>query len=337
MLNVIKLFDDLLLNAVEKKASDIHIEPSENCIRIRFRIDGLLVLHDNLPKDIFSLFASRIKVLASMDTSQNRLPQDGRVSIGDLDLRVSSLPTIFGEKIVIRILNKNKLILNLTELGMNKEDVNKYNKLIQSSHGLILVVGPTGCGKTTTLYSSLKNIISLSKNITTVEDPIEYYLDQVNQVQINEKSGLDFPVALKSILRQDPDVILIGEIRDLQTAKIAVRASLTGHLVLSTLHTGTAVGAITRMLDMGIPSYLLAAALKGIVSQRLLKIKTTGRVGVFELLIVNDDIKEAIRNKVAENHIEKLAGKEGLCSLKGQILEKIENGIVLEEDGFSVI
>jgi len=272
---VIRLVDTLIQQAVEKNASDIHIEPQENFIRIRYRIDGVLSEVMSSSKDLLSSITARIKIMAGMDITQKRIPQDGHIEIKIkdqiVDIRVSTLPTIHGEKVVLRILNRQRFLLSLDSLGFNCEQVDRLYQMINYPYGLILVTGPTGSGKTTTLYSMLNAINSLTKNIITLEDPVEYSLPGINQVQINTKAGITFSSGLRAILRQDPNVIMVGEIRDSETAEIAIRAALTGHLVFSTLHTNTASGAITRLLDMGIEPYLLAACIIGIISQRLVR------------------------------------------------------------------
>ncbi len=272
---MVKLVDRIIRQAVADRASDIHFEPGEETFRVRYRVDGLLTEAVELPKASQETAVSRVKVMAGMDISQRRLPQDGRIQIKDVqidvDLRVSSLPTIFGEKVVIRILDKTRVVSDLAKLGFRPRDEASYRRMIGRPHGMILVTGPTGSGKTSTLMATLNQINHPSKNIVTIEDPVEYQINGVNQIQVNEKAGLTFSGGLRSILRQDPDVIMIGEIRDLETAQIAVRAALTGHLVLSTLHTNDAAGAITRLIEMGIEPFLVASAVNGVVAQRLVR------------------------------------------------------------------
>ncbi|OWZ84053.1 GspE/PulE family protein [Natranaerobius trueperi] len=273
---VVQVVNSLINQAIKREASDIHIDSTKTSMNVRFRIDG--ILHDitSPPKHVQDLLISRIKIMGGMDVTKKRTPQDGRCSFNlegiESDLRISTLPTIFGEKIVIRVLIKNRKYINLDELGFRVQDLDKYIKLLKSSAGMILVTGPTGCGKTTTLYSSLNRINSLEKNIITIEDPVEYQLSRINQVQINEQIELTFTNGLRTILRQDPDIIMIGEIRDIETAQIAIRSAITGHLVLSTLHTDSAINTLTRLIDMGIPSFLIKAFAGGIVSQRLVRI-----------------------------------------------------------------
>ncbi|MCH8839338.1 MAG: type II/IV secretion system protein [Planctomycetes bacterium] len=272
---VINLVNYLVLQAIRKMASDIHIEPSRKFGTVRFRIDGQLVEMLRPRRDIFPAIVSRIKVMARLDIAEQRVPQDGRCQViadgKEVDLRVSTLPTVLGEKVVIRVLDKQRLTFNLDELGIPPDTLGIFKGLLKKPYGLILVTGPTGSGKTTTLYSALELIKSVNRNIVTVEDPVEYQIELVNQVQADPARGVSFASALRSILRQDPDVIMVGEIRDAETAQVAVQAALTGHLVLSTLHTNDSVSAITRMMDMGIESYKLAAALIGVVAQRLVR------------------------------------------------------------------
>jgi len=272
---VINLVNYLILQAIRKMASDIHIEPSRNFATVRFRIDGQLVEMLRPRRDIFPAVVSRIKVMAKLDIAEQRLPQDGRCQVvadgKEVDLRVSTLPTVLGEKVVIRVLDKQRLTFNLDELGIPGQTLTMVKELLAKPYGLMLVTGPTGSGKTTTLYSALELIKSVQRNIVTVEDPVEYQIELINQVQVDAARGVNFATALRSILRQDPDIIMIGEIRDAETAQVAVQAALTGHLVLSTLHTNDSIGAITRMMDMGIESYKLAAALIGVVAQRLVR------------------------------------------------------------------
>ena len=272
---VINLVNYLILQAIRKQASDIHIEPSRKYGTVRFRIDGQLVEMLRPRRDIFPALISRIKVMAKLDIAEHRVPQDGRCQVvadgKEVDLRISTLPTVLGEKVVIRVLDKQRLTFDLNKLGIPDDTLSITKDLLKKPYGLLLVTGPTGSGKTTTLYSALELIKSVNRNIVTVEDPVEYQIELVNQVQVDSSYKLNFVDALRSILRQDPDVIMIGEIRDPETAHVAVQAALTGHLVLSTLHTNDSVSAITRMMDMGIESYKLAAALVGVVAQRLVR------------------------------------------------------------------
>ncbi len=272
---IIQAVNMFILQAIRAGASDIHLEPQDKEVRIRFRIDGILHDISSTSSRVHPALVSRIKILSRMDIAERRLPQDGRFQIRmdnrTVDFRVSSLPTIFGEKIVMRILDKSALLLELDKLGFEPDDLKKFIRLIKYPYGMVLLTGPTGSGKTTTLYSALNFINKPELNIITVEDPVEYQLPGINQVQINPKIDFSFANALRSIMRQDPDIIMVGEIRDRETAEIAIHAALTGHLVLSTLHTNSAAGAITRLQEMGVPSYLISSALLGVVAQRLVR------------------------------------------------------------------
>lgn len=271
----VKFVNNLLELAVQEKASDVHIEPLEQFTRVRLRIDGILRNFGEVPRSNHNSIVSRIKILSSLDIAEKRLPQDGRVEVQiderRIDLRVSTLPVIDGEKIVIRLLDKTQHLLDLDNLDLNEDNLKSYRKIINANHGMVLITGPTGSGKSTTLYATLQQLNTVDKNIITIEDPIEYKIAGVNQLAVSQKIGLTFAKGLRSIVRQDPNIIMVGEIRDEETARIAVQAALTGHLVFSTLHTNSAVGAITRLLDIGIEPYLLAAALRGVVAQRLVR------------------------------------------------------------------
>ncbi|WP_338086489.1 GspE/PulE family protein [Natranaerofaba carboxydovora] len=273
---IIKAVDYLVVRAINEKASDIHIDPNEYGLRVRFRVDGMLKDVTTPPKHVKNLLITRIKIMAGMDITNKRLPQDGRinydVSGSNIDLRIATLPTIFGEKVVIRLLHKERVVFSLEELGFLQKNFINYKQFINKNSGMILVTGPTGCGKTTTLYSTINHLEAPEKNILTLEDPVEYQFKNINQVQIDEKTDLTFATGLRSVLRQDPDIIMVGEIRDVDTAQIAIRAALTGHLVFSTLHTKNVISTIFRFLDMEIPSYLLASALEGVLSQRLVRL-----------------------------------------------------------------
>lgn len=273
---IIKLVNLIISKAVKEKASDIHIEPEETRLRIRYRVGGIMREEAAPSKSMQNELISRIKIAANMDVSEKRLPQDGRFLMNvdgqNVDLRISTLPTIFGEKIVIRILDRRNLLLNFTQLGFNDKLEERWKNIAHQPEGLILISGPTSSGKTSTLYATLQEINSIEKNIVTVEDPVEYSLPIIVQIQINEKAGLTFPSTLRSLLRQNPDVIMIGEIRDAETAQMAIRSSLTGHLVLSTIHTNDAPSAATRLVDMGIENYLVSSALKGVLAQRLVRV-----------------------------------------------------------------
>ncbi len=333
----VRFIDSTLEEAVKLGASDIHVEPSETVVNVRYRIDGDLYQHAQFDMSFFPAISTRIKILSDIDIAEKRIPQDGHITkeIGNerVDFRVSTLPTIHGEKIVIRVLDKKIFSLSLKELNFSQEVQDMIHKILKHPHGIILLTGPTGSGKTTTLYSFLKELNKPNVNIVTIEDPVEYSMESINQIQINTKADLTFASSLRSILRQDPDIIMVGEIRDEETAQIAIRAAITGHLVLSTLHTNEAPGAVTRLIDMGVPAYLVSDALVAVISQRLLKrlcpyckrpVTTTadqrralglkeditiyeangcpycnntgykGRMAVHEIMYLNDDLKEAI-------------------------------------------
>ena len=273
---VVKLVNNIIADGVKLRASDIHIEPLDEDIQIRYRIDGILQnTMNNVPKSALPALVSRIKIMSDLDIAERRVPQDGRIQMTiqgkEIDLRVSTLPTVKGEKVVMRILDKNNLMLKLDDLGFVAEHLEVFKEMISHPHGMILITGPTGSGKTTTLYSALSSLDSEHENIITVENPVEYRLEGINQVQTNNKAGLTFASALRSILRQDPDIVLIGEIRDKETAEIAINAALTGHLVLSTLHTNEAAGALTRLVDMGVEPFLVSSSIVGVVAQRLVR------------------------------------------------------------------
>ena len=367
---IIKLVNIIFARAVKDRASDIHIEPEENTSKVRNRIDGVLYEAYNLPKNLHRAIASRVKILAYMDIAESRKPQDGRIRLRvenkELDIRVSTLPTIHGENVVMRLLDKSSVLLGLKELGFSQIDLETFGKLIQNPNGIILVTGPTGSGKTTTLYAVLTTINSMEKNIITIEDPVEYELPLIRQTQVNPKAGVTFAVGLRSFFRQDPDVIMVGEIRDKETADIAIRAALTGHLVLSTLHTNDAASTLTRLIDMGVEPFLISSSVIGIVAQRLVRkicdkckekytpvpavlkdlgidkgtefyrsrgcdnCKNTGfvgRVGIFELLIVNEEIRKMVNNKKSADEIKEVAVKMGMRTLRDDGLENVKKGI----------
>lgn len=272
---IVKLVDTIINNAVKLGVSDIHIEPFEEYVRVRYRVDGILQETLRIPKESNSALTTRIKIMANLNIAEKRLPQDGRVVSNidgmEVDLRVSILPTVYGEKIVVRILNKQSFMVDKKELGLNKKDIETLGEILKSPFGIILVTGPTGSGKSTTLYSILKELNTLEKNIITVEDPVEYVMEGISQVNVNNKAGLTFASGLRSILRQDPDIVMIGEIRDNETAEIAIRAAITGHLVLSTIHTNDAASAVVRIIDMDVQPYLVSTAIAGIIAQRLVR------------------------------------------------------------------
>lgn len=272
---IVKVVNYIINDAICKQASDIHIEPFEKYVLIRFRIDGIMHEFTKIPKDIYSLLSTRFKIMASMNITEKKMPQDGKIQYSynneNYDFRVSTLPTFFGEKIVIRILHRSNKMNHLSALGFKNKDIDIINSMIHSHCGIILVTGPTGSGKTTTVYSMVNSLDKEKMNITSIEDPVEYMIENVNQVNVNPKLGFDFPQGLRTILRQDPDIIMLGEIRDEETAKIAIRAAITGHLVISTLHTNGALESISRLLDMGVKDYFIRDALIGIISQRLVR------------------------------------------------------------------
>ena len=335
---VIRLINAILSEAIKDGASDIHIEPYEENLSIRFRIDGILKEKLNPSSRIAPLLNARIKVMSNLDIAERRIPQDGRMSLklGEkwVDIRVSTLPSSFGERLVLRLLDKADASLDLEELGMTSEMTKDYLQQLKSTSGIILVTGPTGSGKTTTLYSGLNFLNDQTRNILTVEDPIEYALEGVGQTQVNNKVGLSFSKGLRAILRQDPDVVMVGEIRDKETAETAIQASLTGHLVLSTIHTNDSVGAITRLIDMGVEPYLLASTLKMVIAQRLVrklinKNEFSGRVGIFEMIKIDNEIKNYINETVDEDKIRKIAFKK-YNSLLNDGEEKVKKGITSE-------
>jgi len=376
---VIKFVNLLFTQAVKAKASDIHIEPYQNKLKIRYRIDGVLYDMHTPPKYIQARLVSRIKIMAKLNIAEKRLPQDGRIEIkiGDrqIDIRVSTIPTAFGERVVMRLLDKAAVLLKLTELGMDSNMLSVFDRLIRSAHGIILVTGPTGSGKTTTLYAALSTINRPDINIITLEDPIEYQMDGIGQIQVNPKINLTFASGLRSIVRQDPDVILVGEIRDLETAEIAIQAALTGHLVFSTLHTNDSASTITRLIDMGIEPFLVSSSVLAILAQRLIRLVCPsckvpykpdpelvrqmglsmdevgnrmfyraagckeclntgyrGRTGIFELLILNDDIRSLILKTSDSNQIKRLAVQQGLVTLAQDGAKKVMEGITTIEE-----
>ena len=271
----VRLVNSIIERAVVERASDVHLEPHEEELRVRMRIDGLMRNILTVPKNLQSSVISRLKVMGGMDIAERKVPQDGRANLSvhgsDVDLRMSTLPTIHGEKFVIRLLDKNAQLLDRAAIGLSGGDLEKYETLVKSQSGVVLIVGPTGSGKSSTMYTMMRELNTEQVNLVTLEDPVEYHIDGINQVQINEKTGMTFSEGLRSILRQDPDIVAVGEIRDGETAQIALRAAITGHLVLSTIHTGSAAGAIDRLIDIGVEPYLIAGALRGVISQRLVR------------------------------------------------------------------
>ncbi|MFA7231080.1 MAG: GspE/PulE family protein [Victivallaceae bacterium] len=358
---IVRLVNEIFSRAVEQRASDIHIEPHESELLVRFRIDGILHNHLTCSLSQYPAIASRIKLIGGLNIAEHRLPQDGRTNFilggKELDIRISTIPTIMGESIVLRILRKDTLSFDLENIGMSKELHNKFNRIIQIPHGMILVVGPTGSGKTTTLYSVISKLNDGKRKIITVEDPVEYKFPGMSQMQVNSQIGLDFASGLRHIVRQDPDIILVGEIRDRETAGIAINAALTGHLVLSTLHTNDAAGAISRLVDMGVEPFLVASSLFGILSQRLVRVvckdcdgsgininytgnkcKTCngtgfkGRSGIFELLVVDEAIREAIMRSASSSEIARIAVGKGMITLDEDGLRKVKSGFTTEAE-----
>ncbi|MBN2561693.1 MAG: type II secretion system ATPase GspE [Phycisphaerae bacterium] len=370
--SVVKLVNEILLEAINERASDVHIEPYEDDLKIRYRVDGIL-RNTNVPPQIRQLQAaiiSRIKILSNLNIAERRVPQDGSFKIKvygrEIDLRVSIIPMIHGEGVVMRILDKQSILLSLEDLGFDKDMLKIFEKVISQPHGILLVTGPTGSGKTTTLYAALRGIVTEAIKVLTVEDPVEYHLDGINQVNVNMKAGLTFARGMRSFLRHDPDVIMVGEIRDIETAETAVQASLTGHLVLSTLHTNDAPTAITRMLDMGVEPFLVASSVEAALAQRLIRTLCphckepyepdrldvpedfdpqgatiyrpsgcrecrntgyAGRKGIFELMVMDDELRELVLQRVSSNKIKNLAVKHGLVLLRDDGWSKVRQGI----------
>ena len=349
---IIRMLNALLTQAARDGASDIHIEPYERHSSVRFRVDGTLreVVQPN--RALHAALISRLKIMADLDISEKRLPQDGRISLRlgtrAIDVRVSTLPSAHGERAVLRLLDKSESKLSLEAVGMQGDTLRRFEGLISQPHGIILVTGPTGSGKTTTLYAGLGRLDATRNNIMTVEDPIEYELPGVGQTQVNSKIDLTFAKALRAILRQDPDIIMIGEIRDFETAQIAIQASLTGHLVLATLHTNDAASAVTRLTDMGVEPFLLSSSLLGVLAQRLVRkycshchgagcehcgqTGYTGRTGVFELLVTTDAIRAQIHNKASEADIRTAALASGMALMRDDAERLIAAGITSREE-----
>ncbi|HAW50267.1 TPA: type II secretion system protein GspE [bacterium] len=379
-IGIIRLVNHLLSTAVELGASDIHIEPYEDELRVRYRIDGVLHEMFSPPKTLHRAVISRFKIISGLNIAERRLPQDGRCSIRlkekEADMRVSVVPTSYGEKVVARILDPSSLCLDLTKLGFSKKLLSLYEEKIKEPHGIILITGPTGCGKTTTLYSTLRTINTPDKNILTVEDPVEYKIKGLNQTQARPEIGLDFPTTLRSFLRQDPDILFVGEVRDKETAEVAINAALTGHLVFSTLHTNDSVGAIVRLQNMGVEPFLIASTLILSVAQRLIRkicpeckipykpqssfyrffdipediqffkgagckkcsqIGYKGRIGIFELLDIDSEIADLITDREPGSRIMETAIEKGLTTLKDSAREKVLEGITAPEEAMRVV
>lgn len=374
---MILLVNSIFFKAVQQRASDIHFEPFEREVKVRYRVDGILYNVLASPKRLQSALISRVKIMAGMNIAEKRLPQDGRISLRiggrEIDIRVSGIPTAHGERLVLRILEKSNESLDLTQIGLSEQDLKTMESLITLAHGIILVTGPTGSGKTTTLYSALSQINSPDKNILTIEDPIEYQLQGIGQMQVNSKIDLTFAIGLRSILRQDPDVIMIGEIRDIETATIAIQASLTGHLVFSTLHTNDSAGAVTRLLDMGIEPFLVSSSVVAMIAQRLVRklcqhcrkayVPTAeeyeklglpsnakysffkgpgcseclntgfkGRSGIYEILLLTDEIRNMILSKADSTQIKAVAISNGMSSLREDGARRVIAGLTTTEE-----
>ncbi|AEA34095.1 GspE/PulE family protein [Hippea maritima] len=373
--SVVNLVDSIIAKALTDKASDIHIEPDEDILRVRYRIDGILHEVLSLNKVLHPAVISRIKIMSNMNIAEKRLPQDGRFKLRknfkDVDFRVSTLPTNYGEKVVLRILDREKALLDLRNIGMDEYSLKIYEDMISKPYGIILISGPTGSGKTTTLYASLNKLNTPEKNIITVEDPIEYNFKLINQVSVDETAGLTFANALRSILRQDPDIIMIGEIRDKDTAEIAIQASLTGHLVLSTIHTNDAASSAVRLIEMGIENYLVSTSLIGVVGQRLVrkicphckvsykpekelierlgldndivlykgegceKCKFSGyqgRIGIYEVMKIDRDIRSLINKNAPIDEIRQKAKENGMRFMRDSGLELVKKGVTTLEE-----
>ncbi len=377
---VIKLVNSILTDAIKRKASDIHVEPFEDEFRVRFRIDGVLYEVTKLPLKFKNAVTSRLKIMSKLDIAERRLPQDGRIKLKlskgeEMDFRVSVLPSLFGEKVVLRLLDKSNLQLDMTKLGFEEKALEDFKRSIHQPFGMVLVTGPTGSGKTTTLYSALSDLNKISENISTAEDPVEFNLKGITQVHMNEDIGLNFAAALRSFLRQDPDIIMVGEIRDFETAEIAVKAALTGHMVLSTLHTNDAPSTINRLLNMGIEPFLVSSSLNCIVAQRLARrvcsncqeeVKVPkqalidlgfdegeaqsvtcyqgrgcnichntgfkGRIALYEVMLVGDEIKEYILNGASAAELKREAIRLGMKTLRQSGLTKLKEGITTVEE-----
>lgn len=365
---VVKFVNLLIMEAVKSRASDIHIEPEEESLRIRFRIDGFLHEIASPQKNLQSAIISRVKVLSKMDIAEKRKPQDGQLQIRienrNIDVRVSTFPTVYGENVVLRILDKANVVLELSQLGFSKDTLTAFEQLVNRPNGILLVTGPTGSGKTTTLYAAIQTINSEDRNIITLEDPVEYHLPRIRQSQINPKAGVTFASGLRAILRQDPDVIMVGEVRDLETTDIAIQAALTGHLVFSTLHTNDAAGTVSRLLDMGAEPFLVSSSVIGILAQRLVRTvcpkckepykktedgkeytyykskgcghcKNTGyygRIGIFELMVIDDTIRALIAKKAPAEEIRKAAQKAGMKGLRDDGMTRARQGLTTLEE-----
>jgi type IV pilus assembly protein PilB len=378
---IINMVNLMLLNAVKEGASDIHIEPDTNQVRVRYRIDGALQQVMSPRVDLLPAIISRIKVMANMNIAERRLPQDGRIRVvaegNDVDLRVSTMPTVLGEKAAIRLLDKSQLVLDMNKLGFHPDTLLDLKHLLFRPHGMILVTGPTGSGKTTTLYAATKFINTIEKNIVTIEDPVEYQLEVINQIPVNPDLGLTFARVLRSVLRQDPDVVMVGEIRDRETAEVAIQAALTGHLVLATLHTNESIGAVARLLEMGIEPYLLTSTVIGVIAQRLVRlvcedcsipyfpprellerIQWTGhnvsfvtgkgcsrcfdtglrhRRGIFELLLMDETLRKTVLRNPSLDELREVAATSGMRTLKDEGFRLAEEGATSLDEVMRVV
>ncbi|MBI4352849.1 MAG: type II/IV secretion system protein [Candidatus Omnitrophica bacterium] len=375
-----KLVNLILMRAVDEGASDVHIEPERDFVRVRNRVNGVLHESSMLPRNLHAAIVSRIKIMSKLDIAESRKPQDGKIGLKvenrELDIRVSTFPTVYGENVVLRLLEPAKVLLGLSELGFEPALLKEVEKIIHKAYGMILVTGPTGSGKTTSLYAAISTINTPDKNIMTIEDPIEYQIEMVRQTQVNAKAGLTFATGLRNLLRQDPDIIMVGEIRDQETADMAIQAALTGHLVFSTMHTNDAGGAVARLLEMQIEPFLIASALIGVFGQRLVRTicprckgsykvdpeilkqlglkaaettfhrgkgcpqcRNTGydkRIGIFELLLVDDSIRRLILSRASTGEIKAQALKNGMASMRADGIEKAKKGLTTLEEVFKV-
>lgn len=378
---VINLVNLLILNAINDGVSDIHIEPDTQCTRVRYRVDGALLEVMTAGADVHPAVVSRVKVMAKMDIAERRMPQDGRIRViasgREIDVRVSTMPTVLGEKVVLRLLDKSRMPLDIDKIGFEPETLLATKRILKRPHGMLLVTGPTGSGKTTTLYCGLNFISSIECNIVTIEDPVEYQLPLINQVQVQEEQELTFARILRSVLRQDPDVVMVGEIRDRETAEVAVQAALTGHMVMSTLHTNESAGAVARLMDMGIEPFLITSALAGVVAQRLVRTicpdckasyfpprellerlewhgtatnfatgkgckkcfgsGLRGRAGIFELLTVTDAVRDAILRGASIHELRRVCNESGMQTMKDSAFRLVEEGRTTLEEVMRVV
>jgi len=377
--SIIRFVNQIITEAIELRATDVHIEPFEDTLRVRYRIDGVLQEASVAPevKQFQAAIVSRLKILSKLDIAEKRVPQDGRIKIRiaehEIDVRVSVIPMLYGEAVVLRLLDRSSVLLGLDKLGMSGRDMRTTKMILERPHGIILVTGPTGSGKTTTLYAGLSCINDIQRKIITIEDPIEYQLHGINQIQVSRKAGLTFATGLRSILRHDPDVVLVGEIRDVETAEIAIQASLTGHLVFSTLHTNDAPTALTRLVDMGIEPYLVASSLEAVVAQRLVRVICTeckeelsahdvqplrrrfgdklpdtlykgkgcrrcqgtgyrGRIGIFEMMVVTDEVRSLILENASPRDLRRASAKQGMTSLRDDGFRHLAEGRTTVEE-----